>query len=290
MKTARWFGAVVGMFLGMWVMAFAQSWTAPKTWSQGELVTPDMLNTHVRDNQIVLRAGGLAISGQAANRVPYASSSSQLATSASLTWDGTTLASPALQVSSIGAAAAGKIGISANTLAFLGSSSGFSWLTSAGGAVAALDASGNFSTTGRYASATLQPGFLAYNSSSDAAVADGATVDFDTESYDTATNFAADTFTAPVTGVYLLCANITVIEGIGSNLSDVYATVVTTAASYRIGYEDGITANNSAMTSGCVIAAMTATDTAYVIVNKTGTMAVVGAATPVTSFSGRLMP
>lgn len=51
-----------------------------------------MLNTHLRDNLIELRAGGLAISGQAAARIPYASSATQLATSAAFTFDGTAVA------------------------------------------------------------------------------------------------------------------------------------------------------------------------------------------------------
>jgi hypothetical protein len=287
MKTSRWFGAVVGMVLGMWVMAFAQSWTAPKTWSQGELVTPDMMNTHVRDNLTVLRAGGLAISGQAANRIPYASSASQLATSANLTWDGTTLASPEMQVSSIGAAAAGKIGISANTLAFLGSSSGFSFLSSAGGAVAALDANGVLSTTGRYASATLQPGFLAYNSSTDACGA-SCTVDFDTEVYDTAANFANDTFTAPATGHYLLCANVYADES-GAAPALVQIVINTTAADYTVDVVD-LASNAFGGLNGCVVAPMTATDTAVVNMAVSGTANAVGTSARETTFSGRLMP
>lgn len=59
--------------------ASAQSWTAPRTWVTSELVTAALMNTHVRDNLIVLRAGGLALSSQAANDLVYASSTTQLA-------------------------------------------------------------------------------------------------------------------------------------------------------------------------------------------------------------------
>jgi hypothetical protein len=195
-----------------------------------------------------------------------------------------------LQVSSMGAAAAGKIGISANTLAFLGSSSGFSWLTSAGGAVAALDASGNLSTTGRYASATLQPGFLAYNSSTDTNVGT-STVDFDTEAYDTASNFAADTFTAPVTGYYMLCANVSVFEGSGVSPAFIQVNIDTTAADYTVAYENILPVSTSTTGSGCVIAPMTAADTAKVVLDVTGDIDVFGSSAPrTTSFSGRLMP
>jgi hypothetical protein len=281
MKTSRWFGAVVGMVLGMWVMAFAQSWTAPKTWSQGELVTPDMMNTHVRDNLTVLRAGGLAISGQAANRIPYASSASQLATSASLVWDGTTLSSPALKVSSIGSAAAGTIGLSANKLAFLGGSTGFSFLTSAGGALASIDEHGIASMSGWYNSATLQPGFLAYNSSSDAS---GSPVDFDTEVYDITGAFASDTFTAPVTGYYLLCANVDILQ---TSAAAATLSINTTAANYQIAHATiGATSYHSL--NGCIMAPMTATNTATVV--TVGAESVRGSASRETTFSGRLMP
>src|SRR3990167_3193231 len=58
---------------------YAQSFTAPRTWVTSELVTASLLNTHVRDNLIVLRAGGIAVTSQAANDLIYASSSTQLA-------------------------------------------------------------------------------------------------------------------------------------------------------------------------------------------------------------------
>lgn len=42
------------------------AWTTPRTWVPGELVTAAMMNAHVRDNLNVLRAGGIAVAGQAA--------------------------------------------------------------------------------------------------------------------------------------------------------------------------------------------------------------------------------
>lgn len=33
------------------------SWTAPRTWTVGEIVTAALLNTHVRDNELYLKAG-----------------------------------------------------------------------------------------------------------------------------------------------------------------------------------------------------------------------------------------
>lgn len=57
--------------------AVFQTWTTPRTWVAGELVTAALLNTHIRDNENTLRAGGLALSSQAANDFLYASSASQ---------------------------------------------------------------------------------------------------------------------------------------------------------------------------------------------------------------------
>jgi hypothetical protein len=276
----------IAMFVGT-ARLYAQSWTTPWTASTGVVVTAAQLN-QTRDNLSVLRAGGLAISGQAANRVPYASSSTQLATSSSLTFDGGTLTTSDLVVTSIGAAAAGKIGLSANTLAFLGSSSGFSWLSSGGGNIATMDASGVISTTGRINSATLQPGFLAYNSSLDACTSP-CTVDLDTEVYDSASNFAADTFTAPVTGHYLLCANVEVVESAAAP-AIVSVNIETTAADYLVGYQNLLAASTSMTLGGCIIAPMTATDTSFVTVTDVGATSVNGSSSRSTTFSGRLMP
>ena len=72
-----------------------------------------------------------------------------------------------------------------------------------------------------------QPAVFAYNSAADAnATGNGATatVDFDTEVYDQNADFASDTFTAPVTGQYLVCA---VVAASG-------ATTAATSVSLRI--------------------------------------------------------
>lgn len=84
--------ATIAFLLLMFALdAHAQSWTAPRTWTTGELVTAVMMNTHVRDNLTVLRTGAIAIASQAANEVIFASSTTQLSRSTSLTFDGTTL-------------------------------------------------------------------------------------------------------------------------------------------------------------------------------------------------------
>ena len=54
------------------------AWTAPRTWVSSELVTAALMNTHVRDNDTALRAGGIAIASQAANDLIIAASATQL--------------------------------------------------------------------------------------------------------------------------------------------------------------------------------------------------------------------
>jgi hypothetical protein len=61
------------------VDARAQSWTAPRTWSTGEQVTATIMNAHVRDNELILRAGGLSVSSQAIGDLLCASSTTQFA-------------------------------------------------------------------------------------------------------------------------------------------------------------------------------------------------------------------
>lgn len=139
--------------------------------------------------------------------------------------------------------------------------------------------------TGRYNSATAQPGFLAYNSALDG-VATGGTVDFDTEVYDDGSNFAADTFTAPVTGRYHLCAAVTYADNSASSYG---LRIVTTARTYQL---DTSLSTTAGVSSGCVYADMSASATASVQV-LTGDVDIDiegGAAPLVTYFSGRLVP
>jgi hypothetical protein len=147
--------------------------------------------------------------------------------------------------------------------------------------------------TGRINSATLQPGFFAYNSSNDTGQATGATIDVDTERYDNAANFAADTFTAPVTGEYLLCGHITAIPVASSQLLGVQLEIAgTSAAKYALGHHI-TTAGIDTSTGDCVFARMTVTDTAFLTLVVPGTTAtVLGLAGSVTYtyFSGRLVP
>lgn len=156
-------------------------------------------------------------------------------------------------------------------------------------------------TTGNTKSGTLsipaQPAFLAHNSADDAnATGNGAaaTVDFDTEIYDQANNFASDTFTAPVTGKYLLSAGVRV-SSIPAGATTFEIKIVTSNRSYRRLW---------VMTAGLfsqfdfdlsVVADMDAADTATVVIIISGgagnTASITGAASsvPDTFFSGHLV-
>lgn len=142
-------------------------------------------------------------------------------------------------------------------------------------------------------SKTGQPSFLAYNSVTDADVTgDGtiATVDFDTEVYDLASNFSADTFTAPIAGKYILCANVT-IAGTLAGHTEAYIAIVTSNRTYYKSI-NAIAAKTEYSFSFSVLADMDISDTAIVQVAVSGSTKVVdvlGSGSLYTSFSGSLL-
>ena len=73
-----------------------------------------------------------------------------------------------------------------------------------------------------------QPCVLAYNSADDANVTGNntlVTVDFDTEVFDQNADFASDTFTAPITGRYLVCATVRV-KGVTTSIDEMNLRIV----------------------------------------------------------------
>ena len=141
------------------------------------------------------------------------------------------------------------------------------------------------------------PAFLAYNSSTDTnqtGAGTTVTVDFDTEVFDQGGNFASDTFTAPVTGRYLLSASVFYVEGttlmVGPNL-----TIVTSNRTYTAAPTFAAASGPPQFTvSLTVLADMDAGDTAIVQFSIGGgagdTADIYGAATnPYTFFSGHLV-
>lgn len=144
----------------------------------------------------------------------------------------------------------------------------------------------------RYNSATLQPGFLAYNSADDTTQSTGATVDFDTEIYDEASNFSGDTFTAPVTGRYLFTADVS--TSAGSGATQLRGIILNTSnRTYAFGESTAALTTDAVRLSGSVIADMDVNDTATVTITLgSGTVTIDGGSgsTLVTYFSGRLLP
>lgn len=140
--------------------------------------------------------------------------------------------------------------------------------------------------------------FLAYNSATDTNVTgNGATttVQFDTEVFDQGNDFAANTFTAPVTGLYQFNISVesTDLTAVMTGHTLNFVVVGTSARIYR--YSIGFTpvAGGGWQYPLSVLAKMTATDTATVTLTITGgagdTADIVGGAVGVTYFSGFLV-
>ena len=134
-----------------------------------------------------------------------------------------------------------------------------------------------------------QPGFLAYNSAEDANQAANSVMDFDTEVKDAANNFTNDTFTAPVTGTYLLCTFVMLTNQSVTTASPANLRIDTSNAPYYVGWVDAIPGAGTVGLGDCVHADMDAADTAQVkLFSNTQNMRVLGSGTRLTYFSGQL--
>ena len=143
----------------------------------------------------------------------------------------------------------------------------------------------------------LQPAFLAYNSVTDAnQTGNGAvaTVDFDTEVFDQGADFAADTFTSPVTGRYMFTTRVLYDSLAAANTAGGSNIVTSNRRYYGGGLNWGAIMDGGSNAECCVttIADMDAADTCYVetrIVNGVGdTVGIYGGAAPYTYFCGKL--
>lgn len=134
----------------------------------------------------------------------------------------------------------------------------------------------------------LQPSFYAYlagNASNVTGDGTAYTIAYDSELYDRNSDFASNTFTAPVTGLYYLYHN-TYLFSLGAGHTAAVSQIVTTARSYLTGVynpanmrRSGV--NDLTIVSG-VLAPMTAGDTATITItisNSTKTVGVGGTAT-----------
>jgi hypothetical protein len=160
------------------------------------------------------------------------------------------------------------------------------WLTLSrtGADVTAVTLATPLLSTSRINSFNAQPGFLAYNSVDDSVGIGTFTVDFDNEVYDSTSNFAADTFTAPVTGIYHLCTSVSFSLG-----GSVFVRIVTSNRTYEA-YMGSATNGTASL---AVYADMDSGDTARVqIENGSGGSFSILAGTlgkAATFFSGRLV-
>ena len=132
---------------------------------------------------------------------------------------------------------------------------------------------------------TGQPAFLATNSIADTNVTGAsltATIDVDTEIFDQASNFASDTFTAPLTGRYLIGGVVDLLQLEAAHTTGT-VTIVTSNRNYRF-FTGGVGAMRNAANglglSACVLADMDAADTATITVAVTGGTQAVDISTP----------
>lgn len=140
-----------------------------------------------------------------------------------------------------------------------------------------------------------QPAFLAFNSASDTNVTGNgavATIDFDTEVFDQGANFAADTFTAPVTGRYLLMASLR-ITGMTAAADSIVLDIVTSNRTYQAVWNNPNDVNEFTKVSISAVVDMDAADTVTIQLTIAGEASdvvdIIGAANPNTYFSGYLL-
>lgn len=195
---------------------------------------------------------------------------------------------------------------SANTMAALATANSGTLITSSGG-VPSISSTlpsavqANITSTGTLGNQlnTTRACFFAYNSGNQTSVTgDGTlyTITFDNKLFDQGTNFASNTFTAPVTGKYLFTYNITVFSlGVAHTrgfiqISTNLVTFILNEINPGTGRDLGSGSNEYGFT-GSVIASMTANDTATIQVNISGSTKTVGVigGTSQMGFSGYLL-
>jgi hypothetical protein len=129
--------------------------------------------------------------------------------------------------------------------------------------------------------ATEQPGFLAFTSTGSAGAGSGVLA-FDEEEYDTAGNFSTNTFTAPVTGLYLFFASIH-LTAISAGTA--YLDLATGANTYQLDARGGAPTT----LKGVIVVPMAAASTAQLSLTVSGTADIAGDTYPVSFFGGRLL-
>jgi hypothetical protein len=118
----------------------------------------------------------------------------------------------------------------------------------------------------------LQPAFLVYPTSNQANVTGNGTAFtcvYGTEVYDIGSNFASNTFTAPITGKYILTVS-NLFSGITSSGATYSLNIITSNRTYLVPHSSvgNLTGQHHKMFT--VVADMDASDTAYVSVTGAG--------------------
>jgi len=139
---------------------------------------------------------------------------------------------------------------------------------------------------------SLKPAFLVTNGTGALNVTgDGTvyTVLWPTEVYDQVSNFASNTFTAPVTGKYILTASVG-LEGILNTHTHCELRIVTSNRTYEQHIHLGVAVPDISINTS-VVADMDINDTAYVTINVDGSTKVVDVVADATNnyFSGYLL-
>mgnify|MGYP003640675289 CR=1 FL=1 len=143
-----------------------------------------------------------------------------------------------------------------------------------------------------------QPLFSYFNQTTDTNVADPYTVDFNTENFDRGGDFASDTFTAPVAGIYQLGTAVRTAQ-LDASATYYNLRIITTLKTYTKLYDMAVIGVGDGHSSGYhtlemnTLVEMDAGDTAYVSIDRSGgatQMDVIGnSSTPHTRFYGYLV-
>jgi len=132
--------------------------------------------------------------------------------------------------------------------------------------------------TGGQVTMASQPSFSVYNLNNVTSVTgDGTayTVNFDTELADVGGNFASSTFTAPVTGNYLFCGEVT-IYNLGVAHTQALISIITISNNIAMGWQNSAltrelaSGNNILGIPFCVVVPMAATNTASIQLEVSG--------------------
>ena len=136
----------------------------------------------------------------------------------------------------------------------------------------------------------LQPAFMAYPAGAQADLATGSniTVVLGTERFDIGSNFASNTFTAPVTGKYFLSAIVT-LTNMDTDSSSYQLSILTSNDRYYWYMDPHFSGDSNFVMNGSVVADMDASDTAVVQIYQGSGSAQTDITVAATWFSGCLL-